>query len=79
MAYLLLFQKFKPVAVSTAKYGKFHVGDAYLVLNVSLGTYIVAFWTAWNLISFKSVAVCYLVGVFINNDHVGSVVFVYGL
>jgi len=52
MVYLLLFQKFKPVAVAAAKYGQFHVGDAYLVLNVSLGSYIVAFWTVWNMIGF---------------------------
>jgi len=70
MVYLLLFQKFKPVAVPAEKYGQFHVGDAYLVLNVSLGSYFVAFWTVWNLISFKSFAVCYLVCMFINNDHV---------
>lgn len=61
MVYWLLFQRFNPVAVPTAKYGQFHVGDAYLVLNVSLGSCIVALWTAWYLISFKSLAVCYLV------------------
>jgi hypothetical protein len=61
MVYWLLFQRFNPVAVATAKYGQFHVGDAYVVLNVSFGYYIVALWTAWHLISFKSLAVCYLV------------------
>lgn len=70
MVYLLLFQRFKPVAVATEKYGQFHVGDAYLVLNVSLGSYIVVFWAAWNMISFKSFAICYWVGMFANNDHV---------
>jgi hypothetical protein len=67
MVYLLLFQRFKPVAVATEKYGQFHMGDAYLVLNVSLGSYILALWTAWNLISFRSLSVFYLVGMCVCN------------
>jgi hypothetical protein len=33
-----LFQKFKPVAVSSDKYGQFHVGDAYVILKASMAS-----------------------------------------
>lgn len=36
MIHNLMFQKFNPVAVSSDKYGQFHIGDSYVVLKVSV-------------------------------------------
>jgi hypothetical protein len=36
IAHSLLFQRFKPVAVPSNKHGQFHVGDAYIILKVSM-------------------------------------------
>lgn len=66
MVYFLVFQRFNPVAVPEEKYGQFHVGDAYVVLNVSWGSCSLALWTTLHLINFT---VCYLVGVFSTNNH----------